>query len=556
MKLLKNLFPDAKIRAIAIAAGAMFALAVSLYISGYINQNLAGESFYDFHYPDRFGLLASIKVFFLNRIRSRLGHGIFVSIMYELLGYNPPAFFLVIQFLVIGTATFIALAIKDFVKDSRLLALLVVSLTLLPLNIHYIVFLKNAHHVMSWFTFWASTYVFITWSRTKLTKWLFVSALLFIASVLTYEVSVALLPVAFFLGLQYFEKPKQLLRPFLAVVAVTGLAVLLFFVVEYVKPGGNINNFYGDIGATKKLLGVLSIPSNAAVGVWNDGLFGLFVSPTPLISSAAKLFVLGALLVSIFAFFRAIPKERGKIYQALFTPPAILLMAGLWLAVFGALPHHFANQGIEADSLRGAAFGLFFFAAAAYWWIRQTGRVVLASVFFASLSLFWIGIGSSSYIQAHQDRVVLEKVIANFVFSLKQEVPYVKENTTFIYVNASLGRTGCIGMMNMLYSRDKLQCIHLMDKDAPDSYARLPGMLKEDSGREYEEDFIILTFDEEGYATIIDQLSPTAYPTAPIQWIDDTPILTNTSRIMQAADPDSRPSLFFDYMLQARTQTD
>jgi len=556
MKLLTEKIPDAKTRAIAIASGAMVALALGLYFRGYINQNLAGESFYDFHYPDRFSLLASIKVFFLNRIRSRLGHGIFVSLMYELLGYNPPAFFLAIQFLVIGTATFIALILKDFIKDPRLLALLVVGATLLPLNIHYIVFLKNAHHVMSWFAFWASTFFFVTWSRTKQSKWLLVSAILFIASVLTYEVTVALLPVAFFLGLQYYEKPKQLIRPFLAVFTITVIAVLLFLIVENIKPGGNINKFYGDIGAAKKLLGVLSIPANAAVGAWNDGLFGHFVSPTPLISSIAKLFIVAPMLLSLLAFLRGFANDKGKLSQALFSPPAILLMSGGWLAILGAVPHHFANQGIEADSLRGAAFGLFFLAAAGYGWIKQTGRPALASLFLASLSLFWIWIGSVSYVQAHQDRLVLENVISNFVFSLKEEVPYVKENTTFIYVNASLGRTGCIGMMNMLYSRDKLQCIHLRDNDAPDSYSRLPGMLQEDSGREYEEDFIILTFDEEGYATIIDYLTPIAYPSLPILWIDETPILTNTSRIMQVADPDSRPSQFFDYMLQIRSSAD
>jgi hypothetical protein len=234
--------------------------------------------------------------------------------------------------------------------------------------------------------------------------------------------------------------------------------------------------------------------------------------------------------------------------------PAILLVSGLWLSVFGALPHYFANQGIEPDSLRGAALGLVFISVAAYLWIFEKGKETIASVFLAAIAMFWIVIGIQGYIQAHEERVALEQVIDNFVFSLKQEVPYVKENTTFIYVNASLGRTGCIGMMNMLYSRDKLQCIHLMANDQPGSYVRVAGKLKEDSGRDYEENFIILTFDDAGFVTIINEMTPTSHPSSPLLWEDFSAIVTNTDQILTDELPGSRESLFYQYMLEHRNQ--
>ena len=464
------------------------------------------------------------------------------------------SYFLIIQFLVIGTAALVISNLKIFLSQGWLIALLLLSLALLPLNLQYFAFLKKAHHALSWFAFWASVYFFINWVRSQQKRWLVVSAILFITSALTYEVTVALFPVAFFLGIQYIAKPQDLIKPFWATFAITVLAGIALVVVEGIKPSIGITSFYGDIAEPGRLLGILTIPKTVAVGVWQNGLFGFFHSPTATESVIVKFFIAGVLLVAIAATLLTNSTLKDKSQRLLSNRPAILLVSGMWLAFFGALPHYFANQGIEPDSLRGAAFGLIFISVAAYYWIREKGKETLASAFLAVIALFWVGIGVQGYVRAHEERVVLEQIIDNFVFSLKQEVPYVKENTTFIYVNASLGRTGCIGMMNMLYSRDKLQCIHLMDKDQPGSYIRVDGMLKEDSGRKYEENFIILTFDEAGFVTIIDEMTAASYPTAPLVWEDSSSIVTNIDRILTEEIPGSRESLFYQYMLERRTQ--
>ncbi|HSS97083.1 MAG TPA: hypothetical protein VLK33_08635, partial [Terriglobales bacterium] len=107
--IIADLKKDKVKRAILISGAFLILLGFALYIFRAIGQNLSGEAYYDFQYPYLNSLGTSWKLFFLDRIRSRLMHGVFISILYNVFGYNPSVFYLVIFCMVGLIAVLIAL---------------------------------------------------------------------------------------------------------------------------------------------------------------------------------------------------------------------------------------------------------------------------------------------------------------------------------------------------------------------------------------------------------------------------------------------------------------
>lgn len=548
-----------KERAILLSGVALIAAAISLYLAGLINQNITGEAYYDFHYADRFTLLPAIKVFFLNRVQSRFMHGAFIALLYEIIGFNPPLLHLSIFFLIIATAVMITLVLRQSIKHAWIAALFVVTLTVLPLNVPELATLKKAHHALAWFAFWTAVYFAQNWMATNKGRWLAAAGIAMMTSLLSYEAAAALLPIAVLLSLRFIESARDFAKKLLTMLSISLGSFLIFLWLESLKTSGRIrglgSNNASAIGETAQALvaGFLQL----AKGIWQDGLFSVFYTPDPAVSLAAKIIIAASLLLAVAGIlwaFISSDQNSAKAGSAVHQPGFALLLSGLWLSFATYLPFLLVGQKPDGDSIRGAAFGLMLIALAATLWLESRWGRRLASGFIALVCVFWISIGAISYFSAMDLRADNDRLLNNFVYTLKEQVPYVKENTTFIYVNASLGRTGCIGMMNMLYSRDKLQCIHLKDSEAPDSYFREEGLLIEDSGREYEEDFIILTFDAQGYVTIIEEITQEGYPSLSLNWQSSAPILTNRSRILLVEVPGSRVSQFYEYMLARRIE--
>ena len=194
---LNSYLPKEKNKRAIVLTGALLLLgAIVLAFASHVTRNLSGEAFYDFQYAYRLPLLESWKAFFFERIRSRLLHGVFISSLFHLVGYNPRAIYLGVYFVYVGSAVLIALVLRDFVKRPWLAALLTATFALLPVALPDLIELKKAHHVLAWFAFWLAVLPFKKWVVAGKRKWLLAAALAFLASVLTYEATVALLPVA------------------------------------------------------------------------------------------------------------------------------------------------------------------------------------------------------------------------------------------------------------------------------------------------------------------------------------------------------------------------
>lgn len=523
------------------SAAALGVVAILLFLFRAIPQNLTGEAFYDFQYPYRYPLGEAWRVFFLERIRSRLIAGVFISLLYHLIGYNPPLIYLTILLLLIGTAVVIVYCLRRFVRSAPWAALLVVAFSLLPLNVIDLMSLKKAHHVLAWFAFWLAVLFFQRWVASGRLRLLTATTLSFLAAVLAYEAPVALLPVAAFLSLPMTKTWRDFANKLFLTLWITVLVAFAFLNLEAAKPYSGIENTYtgvfdpGHIAAN-----IVTLLPELPSAIWNGALFA------DAGASAGELVVHALLLLCGLAFAGAIwMAVRNK--QKLWGKPGAwaLLLAALWLGAFTYIPFLMAGQGPDGDGLRGAAIGLVFIFMA-FVVAAPSGSVSAASRWLLSLAcLASILLGVATYNEQLVKSREESYRIRQFVVSMRTLAPDVAWGTNFVFVNSGLGRTGCIGIMNMLYDQGNLHCIHLLDGDTEETYTRTPDGLVENELRLWPEDFVILTLEADGTAKILGQLGPAEYPLLPITWESSELLVTDFGLIL--SEPPKGNMDFYNY---------
>lgn len=554
---LNSYLPKEKNQRAIVLIGALLLLGAGvLAFASHVTRNLSGEAFYDFQYAYRLPLFESWREFFFDRIRSRLLHGVFISSLYHLVGYNPPAIYLGVYIVYIATAAVIALVLRDFVKRSWLAALLTATFALLPVALPDLIELKKAHHVLAWFVFWLAVLMFKKWVIEDKRKWLLAAALAFLTSVLTYEATVALLPVAVLLSLPYIKDFKDLARKLGIALFITLLAALAFLRLEDLKEFSSIAQTYpGFSDASSALSKALAAVPQLASAIWQGVIFGYALpSGWPLALGQALLVVCalaaGYGVVALVGQAKNKSRRKSNGFAGLQNPVIVLCLAALYLTFATYLPFMLAGQAPDTDSLRGAGLGLVLLALAAYLALLAQRKPRPANIFIgvvcSALMLTWL----AGY--AAQDRAVAadDAYLNNFIYTLRQHVPGVAEGSNFIFVNSGVGRTGCIGLMNMLYSRSALHCIHLFDNDKEETYVREADGLREVGGQLFTKGFIIVTIAPDGAAILLSQVTAWDFPQLPVTWISNTPILPDSAAIQ----PFSPPSALYNYILPQVTR--
>ncbi len=543
-------------RAIIITGALLLLGAAVLAFASHVTRNLSGEAFYDFQYAYRLPLLASWKEFFFDRIRSRLLHGVFISSVFHLVGYNPRALYLSVYIVYVATAVLIAMVLRDFVKRPWLAALLTLSFALLPVALPDLIELKKAHHVLAWFAFWLAVLLFKKWVIEGRRYLLLTSVLAFLASVLTYEATVALLPVAVLLSLPYIKDFKDLARKLGIAFFMTLCATLAFLRLEDLKEFSSIGQTYpgfSDLSAT--ISKALAAVPQLAGATWQGVIYGnALPSGWPLALGQALLAL--CLLAAAFAVYAVIrhtaAKSRRKTLSfALLQEPSIALcLAAGYLTVVTYLPFMLAGQAPDTDSLRGAGIGLILLALAAYISLSTLHKERLAKILMVFVSSVLMLTWLFGYVTEDRAVAASDAYLNKFIYTLRQQVPGVAEESNFIFVKSGVGRTGCIGLMNMLYSRSTLHCIHLFDNDKEEMYIRETGGLREVGGQLFTKGFIIITIAPDGRAILLDQISSTDFPLAPITWLSADPIVADPTAIL----PSSPPSALYEYILAQVTR--
>ena len=515
-----------------------------------------GEAFYDFAFADGYSWQESWKEFFFFRHRSRFMHGVFVTILYKLQGFNPPALYLTVYLLKILTSMAIMLTIKDFVSRPWLSSLLTITFTLLPANIPELFLLRKIHHSLAWFTFWLAVLFVQRWIFKQKAGWLIPATLAFTSSILSYEATGGLLMIALFLSLNRISNLRDFGRKAIVVLLISLFGWATFLQLEATKPSAAIYEYYFkgqfDLFAQSAALieGIFSLLES----IWTGGLFALYYTPGSVDQFVSRLLILSALFllaIGLYTYLRREKDSSSKPRALLYTKMLALTASGAWLAIVTYFPFVLAGQKPDSDSLLGAAIGLIFVALAAYTFLLSLGREKLGAIYIAATCLFWVIIGSLSYPTALAETAKFDTRTTNLMLSLKENIPRVKENTTFVFVNTDFHRGSiCQSMLRMLYDRNKLACIHLLDNRSDiESYTRESASFVENTGRMFEYDFVLLSADDEGAVTLIEEISPEGYPDLPITWSSRDPIPFNTSRIIRLPSP---PSQYYNYLLETR----
>lgn len=527
------------------AVGASLVVAaIVFYLVGFIKQNLTGEAFYDFQYPYLHPFSESWKIFFFDRIQSRLLHGVLVSTLYSLFGFNPPAYYLAGLLFVIATAVLVALILRPYIRSRWMAAVLVVALTWLPLNIPDLMVLKKLHHAFAWFAFWLAVYLWQKWVKDGRLMFLAAAALSFLASILSYEVAVALFPVAVFVSIPKMSRLSRAMGNLGICIWITLLSGLAFLNLERLKEFSRLETVSAQGGWNfgNILSNSISLLPKLPIAIWDSGLLEM---PNGIELWISKLVLALALVLAVIVFWQSARKDPSERTTTMQMP---LVLAGLWLIVATYLPFMIAGQAPDSDGMRGAAFGFVFIVLAGRNWLVGRGMRLVGNVMFLSSCLFWTFSGLSAYTKgiaaSRQDDIVLENVI----ITLKELVPDVSEGTNFIFVNSGLGRTGCIGFVNMLYDRSQLHCIHLLSGDTQESYTRTQDGLIEKGGRLWPNHFVIVTFDDQGKVTLLDQLDQNDFENLPIFWQSTIPLETNLGLIFPANTSLARNFNFYKYM--------
>lgn len=513
-----------KERGIFIAVVVLGLIVILLFVSGYFRKNVVGELLYDFQYADRYPWTESWKAYYFDRVLPRFMLGVSLTFLYEIIGFNPPMLFLVSFLLHLLTIAIIATSIKDLIPKPWLVGLITLTLAFLPLLVSNALTLQ----VFDLLYAFGAILLFKHYIRFGGIHFLFAATLLQIVAILTSEGNLLALPLAVLLSLPYIKSARDLVNKTVCclIICFSGLVANIF--AEGALGGGAriINFFQGGYGNTDAQNPV-AFPDFLS-SIWNNGLASYLNAPGFLLSLIYKTVILASVLFALVALVRGLSR-RGLLPVE---PEASLALSGIYLGLVFWLPYALAGLNRPVDALLGMAIGIVFISLAGHLILSKILSKQLSNSIICLVCFFWITAGTAEYVSSLSLYSAREYQLAEFVYSLKKQVPNVKENTTFIFVNAGFSRTGDIGLLNMLYERFNIRCIHLYDGDTEEGYTWENGELLENTGRTYQSDFIIVTFGKDGNAQLIAEITEQEYPFIPIVWIDKNPIPINRSRII------------------------
>jgi hypothetical protein len=223
-------------------------------------------------------------------------------------------------------------------------------------------------------------------------------------------------------------------------------------------------------------------------------------------------------------------------------PVIALTAAALYLTLFTYLPFMLAGQAPDSDSLRGAALGFVLLVVAAAHVLSEWGKPRSGNMLFAITAGLLLGAGLFGYRAADRVSLADDAKLARFIFTLRQQIPGVRGGANFVFVNSGVGRTGCIGLMNMLYGRNNLHCIHLFDGDTQETYLRQENGLQEVGGRTFGAGFILVRMAPDGSTQLLEAIEPDTYPDLPITWLSNAPLRPDESYILRPESSYADPS--------------
>jgi hypothetical protein len=418
-------------------------------ITGLIKSFFNSEEFYVLHYADTLPHFQAIQQFFIEN--GRLIEGIYWTYLYELFDYNPLlehslSFVLVLVLAILASACFLNVWPRNYL--SWALPYLLVFLFFLNWISAKAVFrlsYDNTH--LSMIFFFLSGLAMQRWAIAQRIRWLVLSLLFFLVSVLTYENAIFLYPALLLLTWPLLSSSKGELvfnRAFLfgGLTAISGALLIIPRLL---------------LSFTRRNLGVTTELYNSLKNVFETGStvylkFGQ-VFASQVLNILVAVGILTILVTSVIWMFRIhassyeIPNETKSRWTCIF-------LASIWLMLFGPLPYVLLGYQGGARVFSSAVFGVFPLLLMLYEisfksWIRIVP---------VSLILLFGGLGLE-VTWSESTHFNDEATLNMFFRELKNEIPHVKQNTTFIFIDGPpLDIPGCGPSLEMLYSQHELRC--------------------------------------------------------------------------------------------------
>ena len=525
-------------RFISVACGSLLIIVAGL--GGIIPKFFRGEEFYVFQYASSLSHLEALQLFFYKN--SRLVEGIFWTYQYKFIGYNPElahsiSIALNLAVTIIATAFFLnAWPHVKRHKEIPYLFVLLIFFNWISNSSIFAVSYDNSRLALLFF--FLAGLALQKWATAERARWLLLSYLFFLISLLTYENSAFLFPAL--LLLTWPQMPEHIRGTFRNKVkygvGLTVVSGIIMLIPSWVYSQTKRSGFFE----------FSEMPSNLVeAGPRIYFYFGqIFKKGLPFNSIVAASLVV-ILALSTYWIYRLLQKNASRKSAGFGLHWLNIYLASLWFLVFGPLPYVLLGYDVGGRIYSSAVFGVFLLLMLIYDISSHSLTKFVAVtiiVFFTAAGLFMIS--------WHSEKVNNGEVSLNIFYrGLISVVPHVRPHTGFIIINGPVDPVdppSCAPSLIMLYNQFDLECVTLQSNNIENQAIRHP-MNFEANGLLMRGPNWILIKVENDVPILIEVLNPGDLDLQ-ISWKTLEPLYTNNGRIIKKDLP--VPSEFFINLLQ------
>ncbi len=419
--------------------GLFFFLLFAL-LMGQIPQYFSGEEFYVLHYANNFNFQEAIRLYFNQN--GRLVEGIYWTLLYKTIGYNPPAAHFLSFFIHFATSIFASLCFIKIWPGKKLAfskALLVILFFFNWFSLQWAFRLSADNMRISVLLYFVSGYLLQKWIATSGNlKYFYLSGavILFLVSIFAYENTAFLFPALIFMAWPLRSQQGKSKND--------GLANKLF-ILGIISLGFIFVPYYIYLIVGESLGRVIQHPATGGIVTNMDAFRVLlnwfynllyFIKGPVGFSYIVTLFLL---CVGFYTIFVSGNRKKPFTDDGFLSRSLCISLASLWIIAMGLLPYSIANY-VSTERVNSAAiFGLPPLLVLVFD-IQKTKIIKTLSV----LVIFYsISLGLIQYRDTSIERALREPELNGFYIGLKSVVPYVKAKTVFVFINYPLSNSGC-----------------------------------------------------------------------------------------------------------------
>lgn len=356
MKKLSPIALSSNSKAIFFGVFLLLAILAALHLTDNFRVNVLGELYYDIHYADRYSWWESWQNYAYDRVGARVMHGISISMLYEIFGFNPPVLFTILALFQIATAAFLTTSIEDLLPEPWMAWLATLIFAFLPLGLINVMMFQ----VFAPFFAFATVVLFKQYIKTSSRFLLLATVFIQIVTALSSEGVLLVLPVAVLLSLKYIHTWSELIKK----LVLSGVIVSGSFVINLIaeslttSQGGRfIGLFQGSYGG----FGGLEFVGGFFQDIWNFEPLGVWYEPGVLVGWFYRLLVCLCILGAVLALWKSSKDFKDWLQY----PSTGLFLSGVYLTFVFWLPYLLISMSRPEDSLLGFSYALVFIALAA-----------------------------------------------------------------------------------------------------------------------------------------------------------------------------------------------